>query len=581
MTSSNLLKLLNYLKFYKRDLIILIAALIGVSVSLLALGEAFRELIDEGLKQNRLQAINSAILSIICLIIVFGISSFFRAYIINNIAEKIINKIRIAAFSSLINRQIAYFDDEKVSNIISKLTIDLELISKLIINFLSFFIRNFLILCGAVTWMFFQSQKLSLIVVITIPIILLPLLKLGRYVRTLSRDALDSQSEIIAKLEESFSYVRTLHAFNQQANKTNAFKELVAKYLSKTSTRFKIRSLFFATTISVILSSVILVIWVGSIDIIKGVMTSGQMISFIYYAVVAGLSAGGIAEVISEVQSPLVALERVFGLIESKNEKSFENPAVSFKISQDTDVRLGLDIEFKDVEFSYPTRKGSKALSSVSFKIPVNSFVGIIGPSGSGKSTIIQLLLKFYSNASGYILVNGKNIAEIDTHSLRQNFAYVPQEPNIFSGTIKSNIAFSRPDALDADITRVAQATGVMEFAGTLPAGLDTEIGERGVKLSGGQKQRIALARALLFNPQVLLLDEATSSLDELSEELTLAKIQEIMKDKIIISIAHRISSLKNADEILVVRKGEIIAHKKPSSLLNESDFFTKILEEN
>jgi len=580
MTSSNLLKLLNYLKFYKRDLIILIAALIGVSVSLLALGEAFRELIDEGLKQNRLEAINSAILSIIFLIVIFGISSFFRAYIINNIAEKIINKIRIAAFSSLINRKIAYFDDEKVSSIISKLTIDLELISKLIINFLSFFIRNFLILCGAVTWMFFQSQKLSLIVVITIPIILLPLLKLGRYVRTLSRDALDSQSEIIAKLEESFSFVRTLHAFNQQANKTNAFKELVAKYLSRTSTRFKIRSLFFATTISVILSSVILVIWVGSIDIIKGVMTSGQMISFIYYAIVAGLSAGGIAEVISEIQSPLVALERVFGLIESENEKSFEDSA-DFKISQDIDMRLGLDIEFKDVEFSYPTRKGSKALSSVSFKIPVNSFVGIIGPSGSGKSTIIQLLLKFYLSTGGAILVNGKNIAEIDTHSLRQNFAYVPQEPNIFSGTIKSNIAFSRPDAPHADITRVAQATGVMEFAGTLPAGLDTEIGERGVKLSGGQKQRIALARALLFNPQVLLLDEATSSLDELSEELTLAKIQEIMKDKTIISIAHRISSLKNADEILVVRKGEIIAHKKPSSLLNESDFFTKILEEN
>jgi ATP-binding cassette subfamily B protein len=580
MTSSNLLKLLNYLKLYKRDLIILIAALIGVSVSLLALGEAFRELIDEGLKQNRFEAINSAILSIICLIIVFGISSFFRSYIINNIAEKIINKIRVAAFSSLINRQISYFDDEKVSNIISKLTIDLELISKLIINFLSFFIRNFLILCGAVTWMFFQSPKLSLIVVITIPIILLPLLKLGRYVRTLTRDALDSQSEIIAKLEESFSFVRTLHAFNQQTNKTNAFKELVAKYLSKTSTRFKIRSLFFATTISVILSSVILVIWVGSMDIIKGVMTSGQMISFIYYAVVAGLSAGGIAEVISEIQSPLVALERVFGLIEDKEEELLKDSADS-KISHDTNMSSGLNIEFKDVEFSYPTRKGTNALNDVSFKVPFGSFIGVIGPSGSGKSTIIQLLLKFYLNKNGAILVNGKNIAEIDTHSLRQNFAYVPQEPNIFSGTIKSNIAFSKPNAPDTDIIKVAETCGVMEFAGYLPAGLDTEIGERGVKLSGGQKQRIALARALLFEPQVLLLDEATSSLDESSEEQALAKIQEIMKGKTIISIAHRISSLKNADEILVVKKGKIIAHKKPSSLLNESDFFTKILEGN
>lgn len=580
MIFSNLLKLLNYLKFYKRDLIILIIALLGVSLSLLTLGEAFRELIDEGLKQNNPAAINSAILSIIFLIVVFGISSFFRSYIINNVAEKIVNKIRISAFANLINREIAYFDDEKVSTIISKLTVDLELISKLIISFLSFFIRNFMILCGAITWMFFQSQKLSLIVIITIPVILLPLLKLGKYVRTLSRETLDSQSEIIANLNESFCYVRTLHAFNQQSNKIHAFHKLVAKYLSKTSTRFKARSLFFAITISVILASVILVIWIGSMDIIKGAMTSGQMISFIYYAIVAALSAGGIAEVMSEVQSPLVALERVLELINKDsnekvpaNNRDFEIP----EINSGTEVA----IEFKDVEFSYPTRNHIKALDNVSFSIKQGSFVGIIGPSGSGKSTIIQLLLKFYLNTSGAIFVNGKNIAEIETHSLRQNFAYVPQEPSIFSGTIKSNIVFSKPDAHDSDIARVADACGITEFAKALPAGLDTEIGERGIKLSGGQKQRIAIARALLFDPQILLLDEATSSLDQPNEEMILAKIQEIMKVKTIISIAHRISSLKNADEILVVRKGKIIAHKKFASISNESSFFAKILEEN
>lgn len=579
MISKNLSKLIKYLKLYKKDFVIVLLSLICVAASLLAFGQAFRKLVDQGLSSNQIAIINKYIIISCFLIAIFGISSFLRSYNINNITAKIINKIRLDAYSNLIDQKIKYFEEQKVSSIITKLTLDLELISKLITNFLSFFIRNSIMLIGAILFMFLQSYKLSLIVIISIPIILFPLLKLSKYVRALSQTALSTQDLIVSNIEESFTYIRTLHAFNQQQYCVKKFNDLLREYLDQTSIRLKIRSLFFALAMSFILASIIFVIWIGSRDIVAGEISPGKMISFIYYAVLASFSAGGIAELFSEIQSPLAAIDRVFALLNTSQDSNTSHLQQPDQYELNVNINAKSIIEFQDVSFSYPTRSYLSAIKNISFKLYNNSFVGIIGPSGSGKTTIMQLLLKFYESGTGRIFIHDQDINTLDADSIRNIIAYVPQEPCIFAGTIKSNILFSKPHATTDEIIEVAEITGVLDFASQLSFGLDTEIGERGIKLSGGQKQRISIARALLKSPDVLLLDEATSNIDSDSEMLILSRIKELMQNKLIISIAHRLSSLRCADTIIVVEKGSITYIDIPSEELKNSTFYKDLTQ--
>lgn len=570
-------KLLKYLRGYKLDFSIVIVALFCVSGSLLILGYAFRQLVDNGLKVNYLEAINQYILLICILIIIFGISSFFRSYFINNITEKIINQIRVNAYSNLLSLDVVYFEELKLGDIISRLTADLQLIAKLITDFLSSFIRNSIMLIGALILMFIQSGKLSLIVIIVVPLLLVPLLKLARYVRVLSRATSEMQSSIASTIEESFSNVRTIYAFNQQAYKILAFKSQTENYLKDASNRLKARSLFFALSMSIILFSITLVIWIGSTDIIKGTISSGQMISFIYYAVIAGVSSAGIAELFSELQRPILAAERVFWLITLKNKIQHFPASIKYTNSE---KNTSLVIKFNNVSFNYPSRADIKVLNDISIKITLGKFIGIVGRSGVGKSTIMQLLLKFYYPNEGTITINDQDILTWQAEEVRSLIAYVPQDPSIFSGTIKSNIAISRPDAEENEIINIAKNLGIMDFASKFKEGLNTEIGEKGIRLSGGQKQRIAIARALLYKPQFLLLDEATSNLDTESEQQILFTIRQLMKNKTIISIAHRISSIEQADAILVMDKGSIIASGTHTELSAKSPVYRALCEE-
>jgi ATP-binding cassette subfamily B protein len=555
-------------------------ALLCVSISLLAIGGFFRRLIDQGLTANYLYSINQSILVISGLIIIFTISSFFRSYFINNIAEKIINQIRQEAYGNIINFDISYFEELKIGDIISRLSTDTELIAKLIVNFLSFFIRNSIMLIGGIILMFLQSPKLALLVIITIPLLLVPLIKFGKYVKNLSKNALKSQSAIIANLEESLSNIRAIQAFNQQANRITDFNKQITNYLQYASDRLKIRSIFFALAISVILFSIVLVIWIGSRDIFYGNLSSGQMISFIYYAVIAGASSAGIFELLSEVSSSIVASERVFFLIDYASKNQTNNQTINVKnFSYNHKKTLPL-IEFNKVSFSYPSRLDNIILNNLSFKINNDKFIGIVGRSGAGKSTMMQLLLKFYAPRQGIIKITDQDIELSNTKQIRQMIAYVPQDVSIFSGSIRSNIAFARPTSSEEEIVTAANITGIMEFVKDLKDGLDTEIGEKGIRLSGGQKQRIAVSRAILYDPEILLLDEAMSALDSENERKLLTKLRQVMKGKTIISIAHRISSIEDADEILVIDQGSLIARDIHNKLLEKCEIYQIICQE-
>ena len=572
MIDNNLKYLARYVTQHVKSLIIVLVALLSVAASLLAIGFVFRKLVDYGFGGDQISEIHASVYLISLLIGIFSIGSFFRSYFINVIAVKVISELKSATYSNLLKAGLIQFEDLKIGDILSRLGSDIEAIGSLIINFLSFFIRNSIMLCGAIILMFIQSPKLSLLVLVSIPVLLFPLLKLSKHIRKLSREVLAEQASLAANIEESFTGIRTLYAYNQQEFTAVQFDNRIKSYIKHASIRLKLRSLFFALAIAVIAGSITVVIWIGSIDILEGSMSSGQMISFIYYAIIVGMSAGGIAELFSELQGPLAALDRVFEL---KNLDYVIKPEHASRL-----IGNNYTIKFDKVVFAYPSRPDITVLDNISFEIQQGKFTGIVGRSGSGKSTLMQLLLKFYDNQSGRISIGENDIKTLQDEIIRSKIAYVEQHPTIFSGTIRSNIAFSKPQASDKEVERVVNICGISDFAKNLKQGLDTEIGEKGVRVSGGQKQRIAIARALLYNPEILLLDEATSALDNDSEKKLLQNVRVFMKGRSIISIAHRISSIENADEILVINRGILASRGNHRELLRNSKIYNILYKE-
>ncbi|ABV75332.1 Multidrug resistance protein [Rickettsia akari str. Hartford] len=564
--------MIKYLKFYKKDLIVVMVSLLSVSASLLLIGSVFRNLVDNGLSQDHILSVDKSILYICLLITILSIASFFRSYFINNIAEKAVNQIRKEAYSNLINYEIEEFEELKIGDIISRLTNDIDQISTLIVNFLSFFIRNSVMLIGGVTLMFFESFKLASIVIITIPVLLIPLIKFGKHVKALSKKALESKSLLASDIDETFNNIRAIYVFNNQTNKIAHFDTKLQNYLTYCKTRLKIRALFFAISIAVIFLAITLVVWIGALDIVKGHLSAGQIISFIYYAIIAGVSCGGIFELLSEIHLPVTALERIITII--------DKTPITHNNYLELNNSNAVSIEFRNVNFTYHSRPHLTIINNMSFKINANQFVGIVGRSGGGKSTLMQLLLRFYRQESGTILINDQDITLLNPTEIRKLIAYVPQEASIFSGTIRSNIIFGNNEANDDEINEILKITGIEEFSATLHDCINAKIGEKGVRLSGGQKQRIAIARALIHKPHILLLDEAMSALDTMSEQKLLNSIRNIMKGKIIISIAHRISSIESADNILVVDKGAIVAEGSHNNLSKNSEIYRNICKE-
>lgn len=570
--NSNVRHLASYVLRHKKNLVVVFSSLFLVACSILAIGVVFRRLVDSGLSAEHMEQVNNSIYMILLLISCFSVGSFFRSYFINVIATKVTSELKADSYRDLLKIDFVKFEELKIGDILSRLGADIEVINNLIINFLSFFVRNSIMLTGAMILMFIQSPKLSILVLVSVPLLLMPILKLSKRVRKLSKSVLEEQASIAANIEESMSGVRTLYAYNQQDFSGKNFSAKMENYVQASSNRFKYRSLFFALAILVIAGSITSVIWVGSVDIIQGSMSSGQMISFIYYAIIVGTSAGGVAEMFSEMQAPLAALDRVLEL-KKTYQVSSENKLLKFKGDD-------YEIKFEDVVFSYPARPDLCVLNKISFSLKQGKFSAIVGRSGSGKTSLMQILLKFYNYQSGKISVGKNDLLLVDPYSLRKKIAYVEQYPMIFSGTIRSNIAFSNPKASAKEIENIAKVCGILDFAKKLKQGLDAEIGEKGVRISGGQKQRIAIARALLYKPEILLLDEATSALDSESEAKILNNIRKLLKGKTIVSIAHRISSIENADEIIVINEGRVASVGNHTSLMRSSKIYNLLYKD-
>jgi ATP-binding cassette subfamily B protein len=544
--------LVPYLLRYRVRALFACGALLMAALATLAVPVAVRRMIDHGFSGER-SLIDDYFTVMIGVVFVLAMASALRYYLVTTLGERIVSDLREEVFGHLTRLSPSFFDRSQTGEMMSRLTADTTQIKAAVGASVSVALRNLVLFLGAGTMMVITSPKLSLFVLAVIPVIVLPLVAFGRAVRQRSRLAQDSLANASAYAAETIGSIRTLQAFTSESYAAKRFGTAVEAAFQAARQSTLARSILTAIAIFLIFASVVIVLWVGAMDVLAGEMTPGRLSQFVLYAVFAAGGLGELSQVWGEVQQASGAAERLFEILHVKPDVKV--PANPVKISD----KARAEVTFDDVRFFYPTRPEQPALDGVSFRVPPGEKVAIVGPSGAGKSTIFHLILRFYDPTSGRVTFDGVNVAQTDPLDLRRHIALVPQESAIFAASVRDNIAFGKPEASDAEVERAAEMAAATEFIRRLPQGLSTLIGERGVTLSGGQRQRIAIARAILRDAPLLLLDEATSSLDAESETLVQKALAHSMEGRTTLVIAHRLATVLSCDRILVLENGKIV----------------------
>lgn len=561
---------MSYLKDFRWQIILIFLSISLISSAILGLGYALKYLIDQGFVTNSLKHLNYAFLFITALIVLLGFASYNRSSKVNWICQEIESNIKRDIFKKIINISPSYFDSHKISDILSTLNNDLTLVSNSIVMTVSFALRNIMMTIGGIILLLCSNLKLTSYVFVILLLIFFPLLIMGKRIRKISQTNQENISNLNGHIEESLSFIKMLQAYNRELFSYQKFLELNNKVNLVAKKRINLRSILFALVISCVLFSVVFVLWVGGNDVLNGSMTAGSLSSFIFYSILVASSLAGLSEVYSDWQRAYGALERIINIANAQP-LILEHEITSLTPKE-------INIKFNNLCFAYPTRPEITVLDNINLTLSdSDKIVAFVGPSGAGKTTIFQLLLRFYDPMSGEITIGDINIKNLSLSDLRENFALVSQDPVIFSGSAYENILYGRIDAKKEDIYNAAQAAEILDFFQSLPEGLDTYLGEKGLKLSGGQKQRISIARAILKNPKILLLDEATSSLDSENEKLVQNALFKLRQGKLTLVIAHRISTIMDADLIVVLDKGKIVATGKHDFLIRNSPLYQRL----
>ena len=563
-----------YIKPYQSRLILAIVALVATSALTLSIGQGIRLMVDEGFAAQSFEGLSQALSLFAIIVVALATGAYFRFYMVSWIGERVVADVRIDLYRHLVSLPPSFFEDNLAGEIQSRVTTDTTLLQTVIGSSFSFALRNSLTFIGGLTLMFVSNIKLSLIVLAVVPFIVFPLIYFGRKVKALSRESQDKVASVGAWAGESLQHIKVVQAFTREDMVLNQFSQSAEGAFDVALLRIKQRAILIALVMVLVMGAIAGMLYVGGSDVLSGHLTGGELSAFVFYAIMVAGSLAAVTEVYGEVQRAAGAAERIQELLATHSEIQSSPPV---PISDHAINLSNQVIEFNGVNFTYPSRPDHKALVDFNLQIKQGERVALVGPSGAGKSTLFDLLLRFRDPQSGSIEIEGQNLKHMNLQQLRNAFALVPQQPVLFSANVWDNLRFGAPDASEEAVIEAAKAAHAHEFIMQLPQGYQSFLGEQGVKLSGGQKQRLAIARAILRDPKILLLDEATSALDAQSEHLVQNALNELMKGRTTLIIAHRLATVAHVDRILVMDQGALVDQGTHQQLMQTSALYQRL----
>jgi ATP-binding cassette subfamily B protein len=569
-TFATLRGLIPFLAPYRRQFILAGIALLIAASATLTIPYAFRQMIDMGFSKigeggtHGIENVNLTFLGLFGVAVILGIATAARFYMVSWLGERVTADIRNAVYGHVVTQSPEFFETTQTGEVLSRLTTDTTLIQSVVGTSISLALRNTLLFIGGLVMLFITSPMLSSIIIFMLALVVLPIVLFGRRVRKLSRDSQDRIADASAVAGEILNAMPTVQAYTHEKIETKRFSNSVEHAFSTAMRRIRARSLLTMIAILLIFGAIVFVLWLGAHEVVKGEMSGGKLGQFILYASIVAGAIGALSEVLGEAQRAAGATERLLELM------SVQSPIQSPKHPKPLPDRsaAGATLKLDGINFHYPSRPKTDALSKLNLEIKAGETVALVGTSGAGKTTIFQLLLRFYDPQHGRIEFDGEDIRDLDLQSLRDCIGIVPQDTVIFSANAMENIRYGRFDASDAEVIEAAKMAAAHEFIERLPESYQTFLGERGVRISGGQKQRIAIARALLKNPRLMLLDEATSALDAESERLVQQALETAMQGRTTLIIAHRLATVQRADRIIVLEHGQIVEVGTHASLV-------------
>ena len=570
---SALKMVLPYITPYRLQLGGAAVALLFAAATVLAMGAGLRLLIDEGFAAGNPLLLDRAVIVLVAVVVLLAGASYARFYLISWVGERVVADLRVAVFNHVIGLNLGFFETRSTGEILSRISTDTTLVQTVVGSSVSIALRNLLLFFGGMVMLLITSPKLTGLVLLVIPFVVIPIIVLGRKVRILSRNSQDRVADLGSHVEEILSGIRIVQAFSHEILDKIKFTQRVETAFDTAIERVRKRALLTAVVIAFIFGAVAIVLWIGGRDVLAGNISPGELSAFVFYAIVVAGSTGALSEVIGELQRAAGAMDRLneLLLVTSNIPIPLEPKSLPKKVTG--------AIIFNKVNFYYPSRPDQLALNDFNLEIKSGETVAFVGPSGAGKTTVFQLLLRFYDPNDGTVKLEGVALNQTDPKIVRSQIGLVPQDGVIFSDNVIENIRYGRPESTEKEIKLAAESANALEFIEKLPNGFETNLGEKGVQLSGGQRQRLAIARALLRDPAVLLLDEATSALDAESERFVQRALDKIMVGRTTLIIAHRLATVLRADRIIVMAEGRAIASGSHEQLLKSCPLYARLAQ--